>query len=124
MAHAAFFHNSTEWDACGGEDYSVIPNLLKTLIEKVAELLEKPDLKFDYIVVLHIDSFGAGTVPGTTKLRVIGGMYDTMKDSIAVAIQWDQTTAVDALLAEMATIGPKAIGLMAGENPEKKEGGE
>lgn len=117
MVHAAFVHNSSVWDACSGEDYSIVPNLLKTLIEKVAELLERPDIKFDYIVVLHIDTFGKGTVPGTTKLRVLGGMYDTQKDEIAVAFQWDQTTAEDALLAEMATMGPKAVSIMAGKNP-------
>jgi len=121
LVHAAFFHNSSEWDACSGEDYSVVPNLVKTLVEKVAELLKKPDLKFDYIVVLHIDSRGAGTIPGTLKLRVLGGIYDPMKDEIAVAIDWDQTTAEDVLLAEMATIGPKAIGLIAGEIPDKKQ---
>jgi len=125
LVHAAFFHNSSVWDDCSGEDYSVVPNMVKTLVEKVAELLNKPDLKFDYIAVLHIDSRGSGTVPGTIKLRVIGGIYDPMKDEILVAIDWTQTTAEDALLAEMATVGPKAIGLMAGENPEKKEeGGE
>jgi hypothetical protein len=117
MTHAAFFHNKSVWDGCGGEDYSVVPNMLKTLVEKVAELLERPDIKFDYIVVLHIDTLGAGTVPKTTKLRVMGGMYDTQKDEIAVAFQWDQTTAEDTLLAEMATIGPKAVGIMAGKNP-------
>jgi hypothetical protein len=125
LVHAAFFHNSSEWDACGGEDYSKVPNMTKTLVEKVAELLGKEEIKFDYIVVLHVDTFGAGPLPKTTKLRVLGGMYDPMKDEIAVAFQWDQTTAEDALLAEMATIGPKAVGLMAGKGPEKKaEGGE
>ena len=117
MVHAAFFHNSSVWDGCGGEDYSVVPKMLKTLVEKVAELLERPDIKFDYIVVLHIDTLGAGTVPKTTKLRVMGGMFDVQKDEIAVAFQWDQTTAEDALLAEMATVGPKAVGIMAGKNP-------
>jgi hypothetical protein len=121
LVHAAFFHHSSQWDSCGGEDYSVVPNLVKTLVEKVAELLGKPDLKFDYIVVLHIDSRGAGTIPGTLKLRVIGGVYDPMKDEILVAVDWDQVTAEDALLAEMATIGPKAVGLMMGKSPEKKE---
>jgi hypothetical protein len=91
LVHAAFFHNSSVWDGCGGEDYSIVPNMVKTLVEKVAEILERPDIKFDYIVVLHIDTFGAGTVPGTTKLRVLGGMYDPQKDEIAVAFQWDQT---------------------------------
>jgi hypothetical protein len=119
LVHAAFFHNSSEWDACGGEDYSVVPNMVKTLVEKVAELLGKPELKFDYIVVMHIDTMGAGSLPKTTKLRVMGGIYDPMKDEIAVAIQWDQVTAEDALLAEMATIGPKAVGLMAGEKPKE-----
>ena len=122
LTHAAFFHGSSQWDACGGEDYSVVPKMTKTLVEKVAEILGKPEVKFDYIVVLHIDTFGAGALPKTTKLRVLGGMYDPMKDEIAVAFQWDQTTAEDALLAEMATIGPKAIGIMAGKAPEKKEG--
>ena len=121
LTHAAFFHNSSEWDSCSGEDYSVIPNLVKTLIEKVAELLNMPELKFDYIVVLHIDSMGAGTIPKTLKLRVLGGIYDPYKDEIAVAVQWDQVTAEDALLAEMALIGPKAVAVMAGENPNKKE---
>lgn len=125
MRCAAFYLDSHEWGACSGEDYSIIPKMLKTLVEKVGELLNKPELKFDYIVVLHIDTFGAGTVPGTTKLRVLGGMYDVQKDEIAVAFQWDQTTAEDALLAEMATIGPKAVAMMAGDNPEKKaESGE
>jgi hypothetical protein len=125
MYCATFILNKGEWGACEGVDYSVIPNMIKTLVEKVGEVLEKPDLKFDYIVVLHIDSLGSGTIPGTTKLRVIGGMYDTQKDEIAVCLYWDQTTAVDALLAEMATIGPKAIGLMAGKNPNPPaEGGE
>ncbi len=117
MYCATFILNKGEWGACEGVDYSVIPNMIKMLVEKVGEILEKPDLKFDYIVVLHIDSLGAGTIPETTKLRVIGGMYDTQKDEIAVCMYWDQTTAKDALLAEMATIGPKAIGLLAGKNP-------
>jgi len=117
MYCATFILNKGEWGACEGVDYSVIPNMLKMLVEKIGEILEKPDLKFDYIVVLHIDSLGAGTIPETTKLRVIGGMYDTQKDEIAVCMYWDQTTAKDALLAEMATIGPKAIGLLAGKNP-------
>lgn len=124
MYCATFILNKGEWGACEGVDYSIIPNMIKTLVEKVGELLEKPDLKFDYIVVLHIDSLGSGTVPGTTKLRVIGGLYDTQKDEIAVCMYWDQTTAVDALLAEMATIGPKAIGLMAGKNPNAAAEGE
>jgi hypothetical protein len=117
MYCATFILNKGEWGACEGVDYSVIPNMIKMLVEKIGEILEKPDLKFDYIVVLHIDSLGSGTVPGTTKLRVIGGMYDTQKDEIAVCMFWEQTTAEDALLAEMATIGPKAIGLLAGKNP-------
>jgi hypothetical protein len=117
MYCATFILNKGEWGACEGVDYSVIPNMIKMLVEKVGEILEKPDLKFDYIVVLHIDSLGSGTIPETTKLRVIGGMYDTQKDEIAVCMYWDQTTAKDALLAEMATIGPKAIGLLAGKNP-------
>ncbi|HOX46548.1 MAG TPA: hypothetical protein PK668_23315 [Myxococcota bacterium] len=120
MVHAAFFHNSVAWDACGGEDYSVIPKLVKTLIEKVGELLGIPDLKFDYIAILHIDSLGS-PMPKMTKLRVIGGLYDPLKDEIVVAIDWTQTTAEDALLAEMATIGPKAVGIMKGEDPAKKE---
>jgi hypothetical protein len=118
LVHAAFFHHKSTWDSCSGEDYSVVPNLVKTLVEKVGEILGKPDLKFDYIVVLHIDSRGAGTIPKTVKLHVIGGMYDPMKDEIVVAIQWDQVTAEDAMLAEMATIGPKAIKLMVGKKPE------
>jgi hypothetical protein len=125
MDHAAFFHNSVEWDACSGEDYSVVPNMVKKLIENVAELLNMPELKFDYIVVLHIDSLGS-PIPGSAKLRVMGGIYDPYKDEILVAIRWEQTTAEDAMLAEMATIGPKAVGLMAGKAPkkegEKKEG--
>lgn len=119
MDHAAFFHNSVQWDACGGEDYTTIPNLVKTLVEKVGALLNIPDLKFDYIVVLNIDSLGS-SIPGTTKLRVMGGIYDPAKSEIAVAIEWDQTTAEDALLVEMATIGPKAISLMAGKKAEPK----
>lgn len=115
LVHAAFFHNAAQWDACGGEDYSVVPNLVKTLVEKVGELLSMPDLKFDYIVVLHVDSMGAGTLPKTLKLRVLGGVYDPAKDEIAVAVQWDQTTAEDVLLAEMATLGPKALSLMTGK---------
>jgi hypothetical protein len=125
MYCATFILNKGEWGACEGVDYSVIPNMIKMLVEKIGEILEKPDLKFDYIVVLHIDSLGSGTIPETTKLRVIGGMYDTQKDEIAACMYWDQTTAVDALLAEMATIGPKAIKLLAGKNPNPPtEGGE
>ncbi len=118
LTHAAFFHNKSEWDACGGEDYSVVPNLVKTLVEKVAELLGMPELKFDYIVVLHVDSMGS-PMPKMIKLRVLGGIYDPYKDEIVVAVKWDQTTAEDALLAEMATLGPKAVGMMAGEKPKE-----
>ncbi len=120
MNHAAFYHNSVQWDSCSGEDYSVVPNLLKTLIEKVGELLNMPDLKFDYIVVLHIDSLGS-PIPKSLKLRVLGGIYDPYKDEIVVAMHWEQTTAEDALLAEMATIGPRAVAMMVGKNPNKGE---
>jgi hypothetical protein len=120
LVHAAFFHNKAEWDACGGEDYSVVPKLVKTLVEKVGELLGIPDLKFDYIAVLHIDSYGS-PMPKMQKLRVIGGLYDPIKDEIVVAIDWTQTTAEDALLAEMAMLGPKAVKMMAGCDPSKKE---
>ncbi len=120
MNHAAFYHNSVQWDACSGEDYSVVPNLIKTLVEKVGELLKMPDLKFDYIVVLHIDSLGS-PIPKSLKLRVLGGIYDPYKDEIVVAIHWEQTTAEDALLAEMATIGPRAVEMMVGKNPNKGE---
>ena len=123
MDHAAFFHNSVEWDACSGEDYSIVPTMVKKLIEKVAELLNMPELKFDYIVVLHIDSLGS-PIPKSVKLRVMGGIYDPYKDEILVAIRWEQTTAEDAMLAEMALIGPKAIKMMAGKAPKKEEGGE
>jgi len=60
-------------------------------------------------------------MPKMTKLRVIGGLYDPLKDEIVVAIDWTQTTAEDALLAEMALIGPKALGIMKGEDPAKAE---
>ncbi len=119
LTHAAFFHQTAQWDSCAGEDYSVIPNMIKTLVEKVGELLEKPELKFDYIVVLHVDSW-AGEIPKTTNLKVIGGIYDPVKDEIAVAIEWEQTTSEDAMMAEMALLGPRVVEIMVGDNPNKK----
>jgi hypothetical protein len=118
LTHAAFFHNSVEWDACSGEDYSKVPTMVMKLVEQVGKLLGQPDLKFDYIVVLNIRGSGSGMVPGTIKYRVDGGIYDPFKKEIAVAVQFEQTTSEDLMMAEMATLGAKAVGLMKGTKPE------
>jgi hypothetical protein len=115
IIHAAFTHKSTVWDACGDEDYTIVPESIAKLIDKYGELLGRPHHKPDYLIVLHLDYNGPGTVPKTLNYRVNGGVYDISKKEIAIAFEWEQTTSEDALIAEMAALGKRILNTIQGE---------
>jgi hypothetical protein len=115
--HAAFVHNASVFDTCSGEDFSRVPEDAEKLAQKAGDLLGRSDLNPEYLVALHLDFLGPGSVPRTNNYRVSGGAYDLSKKSMAVAFAWEQTTSDDAMIAEMAALGKRIIAVLQGEIP-------
>ena len=85
-------------------ELAAIPELAAKLIEQAAGAL-KLDFKPRFVVLAHIDGMGKGSIPKTAKYRVIGAIYDVKEQKVHAATYYVKTTAEDALVAEMATVG-------------------
>jgi hypothetical protein len=117
LVHAAFVHNGPVFDTCSGEDFSRLPEDAEKVAQKAGDLLGRADLTPAFLIVLHLDYIGPGSVPRTNHYRVNGGAYDVAHKSVAVAFEWEQTTAEDSMMAEMAALGKRILNTLQGELP-------
>ncbi len=123
MFHLVSFHEKYDFAEDGG--FHGGDSKLPIIIEGTAKLVElaAKELKLDfspkYVVVAHIDS-ASSSIPKTVGYQVVAGIYNVEAKKIDQVIWFEQTTAEDALPAEMATLGGKLYGLLFAEKEAKK----
>lgn len=125
MYHLVSVHNTYDFKEDGG--FHGGDSKLPIIVEGAAKLVEtaagalKLDFKPKYVAVCHIDSTGS-SIPKTVGYRVIGGLYNVEEGKIDQVTWFETSTAEDAVLAEMATLGTKLYGLLLAEQKadEKK----
>jgi len=100
-------------------ELATYPEMAAKLVAKAAEAL-KLDFKPRFVLTAHIDGMGAGRLPKTFKYRVIAALYDTKVGKVHAATYYTKTTAKDALLAEMATLGKQVFGILKKADAEAK----
>lgn len=126
MHHLVSFHNAYDFAEDGGfhggdSKLPLIMDGAATLVTTAASALSL-DFQPKYVAVAHIDATSS-SIPKTVGYRVIGGIYNLEDKKIDQVVWYETSTAEDAVLAEMATIGSKLYGLLLAQEKadEKKE---
>ena len=88
----------------GSAELAVIPEKMGQLAEMSASALGL-DFKPRFVAIAHVEGKGEGDLPETYNYSVIGAIYDLQLEKVHAATYYDKTTAKDALIGEMATIG-------------------
>ncbi len=105
MYHAASVHGGETWD----HDYTEIPDALSHLFEAINSAF--PDANIRYIVVGHVDEMGAGMVPETVNMRVLGGLYDIQEHRIATVFWYEETMPAASVAANVGLMGARIVQL-------------
>lgn len=114
IEHSAFFHNSTQWDACGGEDYTDIKTLLPKLMTFISKQTGSNMRYVTSVTIYQVSAGKLGRMAGATKIKAVGGIYDTKDEKIVIAVRKKDTLPKKdkAIEAKMTSLGKELLNLM------------
>lgn len=105
----AMYHGAVHGVWWEGE-FAAIPGLIGQLLEAVNENM--PEANFRYVVVADVWQLGTGTVPGTVRIRLLGGLWDIQQQQVATVFWSDETMPEATVNTNAGIMGNRVISMV------------